>query len=120
MKNELRHQFYELWKNVLNIPKLNRQTVIIIDKYAKGDYDWEIMLDALKAKEVDMRKHINKGEPYVFAIWRNQLNVSNLKIKQQREREQKMKKLNESYIYEDRSDNEFRTTTVKGDISSLF
>jgi len=79
-----RKEFFSYLHEALDIPKLDKRTVMTINSINK-DYSYEIMLHALKVKEKVMLEKFEKGFPYILAILKNQLPFSYKEIKKQKE-----------------------------------
>ncbi len=85
-KNYLdRKEFFSYLHESLDIPKLDRYTVMNINTIAQ-DYSYEVILHAFKVKEKPMIDNFSKGWNYLLAILRNQLPFSYKEIKKQKER----------------------------------
>jgi transposase-like protein len=85
-KNYLdRKEFFSYFHEALDIPKMDRWTVMNINTIAQ-DYNYEVMIHALKIKEKAMLNNFEKGFPYILAILKNQLPFSHKEIKKQKER----------------------------------
>jgi len=90
-----RKMFFEYFHEVLDIPKLDKTTVIILNSMGKTS-GWEIMLHALRAKEKAIVDNVDKGFRYIIGILRNQTLLSEREI-----RRMKKEKLNKPKIIEE-------------------
>ena len=91
-----RKKFFELFLSVLDVPSIDKKTVLLIDSYNKKGYDWQIMSHALIAKKQPIVDNFtDKGIPYIIAIFTNQLPISYKIIQKQRENKKKQNQLQE-------------------------
>ena len=102
-----RKKFFELFLSVLDVPSIDKKTVLLIDSYNKKGYDWQMMSHALIAKKQPIVDNFtDKGIPYIIAIFTNQLPVSYKIIQKQRENQRKSniikEKINKLQLEEDK------------------
>jgi len=93
-------KFYEYFHEDLDIPSADKRTIMIIENISKN-YDYKIMLHALKVKKDPIMNNIDKGFPYLIAIIKNQLPFSQRTLRiEKKEKENKPKIIEETNMEE--------------------
>jgi hypothetical protein len=115
-----RKEFFSYLHEALDIPKLDRWTVMNINSIGQN-YSYEVMLHALKVKQNVMLEKFEKGFPYILAILKNQLLFSYKEIKkQQKEKELQQHNINNnSFPYEELPETKYKQKEGRLDISNL-
>lgn len=113
-------EYYEKLFNILEIQPVKDKNFYILTESMRGEYSWEIMIDALKSKEEDIARNKNMPIPYINKIIFSQLVFSERDVKQRDKNNKKQNRLKEQVnLLIDEYDIEYKKQDNKYDITNL-
>lgn len=118
-----RKAFFDLFLDVLDVPSLDKRTVLLIDSFHRKGYQWDVITHALLEKKKPIVDNFQKGTPYIVAILQNQLPFSYKIIEKQnsnnKRQEQLKTQINENELFQQDDIIEYKSQNNNKDISHL-
>lgn len=114
-----RKEFYDWLLELLDVPSVDKYTVMALDNLYKSGYNWEVIKHATMTKLKVIQENFSKGLAYMCGIIRNQCPVS-YKLIEQEEQLLKQQEIIKKQIAEKKTNVEINVGTRKHSSKSLY
>jgi len=83
-----RKEFYDWLLKILDVPSVDKYTVMSLDSLQKSGYNWDVIKHAVRTKLKTIQDNFSKGMAYMCGIIRNQCPISYKEYKKEEELKQ--------------------------------
>lgn len=82
-----RKEFYDWLLETLDVPSVDKYTVMSLDALQKNGYNWQVLKHAVTTKLTIIQANFSKGLAYMCGIIRNQCPISYKEVEKEKNRE---------------------------------